>query len=65
MIKRKKKKKKSINARGDELLVSLFTTCEIQSHTRTVFNAEEPKQLPRTELSREEIPGHITRTMQR
>lgn len=59
------KKKKNFNARGDELLVSLFTTCETQSHTRTVFNAEEPKQLPRTELSREEIPGHTTRTMQR
>lgn len=39
------KKGKAIMERGNELLVSLFTTCETESHTRTVFDAEEPKEL--------------------
>lgn len=59
------KRDEVIMERGNQLLVSLFTTCETRSHSRTVFDAEEPKELSKPEMSVEGTAGQITRTRQR
>lgn len=59
------KRGKAIMERGNELLVSVFTTCKTGSHTRTLFDAEEPKEVSKREVSVEGIAGQITRIRQR